>query len=226
MLAKNDVARERLAHLIRSDAPLKEIEIAARTAGAIGLALEKSLQARPGLGKWKFPSMPTVFTTEEHKIMSQYRSSRDLPARDIDRSGRLISHQRIAEVELLDARHKAEAFESRRHLWKFQVEGWDKRLSLKDVEQALKEKKIEKLNILNFIRPSKRATIKSHIEYLGEVKSDIQKQLAKRGEAIERRLMAAELRHDIATEQVEQARAKWRCSQSVQMGRDANRSRH
>ena len=54
---------------------------------------------------------------------------------------------------------KAEAFEVSRHFSKFDVEGWARQLSLKEVERAIKEKSGEKLKLYNFLRPSVRETI-------------------------------------------------------------------
>ena len=39
-----------------------------------------------------------------------------------------------------DAQGKVEAFKVSRHLWKFDVEGWERGVSLKEIEQAIKTK--------------------------------------------------------------------------------------
>lgn len=206
LIAKAHVARARVAHLIRSDATEKEIQSATRMAESLRSLLERTVSVRAERGKTNNPG--TIYTIQEAKLINQYRSSRELPIKNIDRAARLVAHQKIAEAQLLDAKGRAEAFEARRNLWKFQVEGWDKKVSLNEVERALKEKKIEKLAILSFIRPSKRALIKSHLDYLKEVKGDIQKQMASRSEALTVKVKTSELRHEVATSQLERAREK------------------
>jgi hypothetical protein len=111
----------------------------------------------------------------------------------------------LAGAELKDAQGKADAFQASRHFWKFEVEGWDRRLSLKEVEQAIKTKATDKLKLYNFLRPSKRETIQGQIDYLQDVKNDIQKQLAAKDPGINRSLGAAEVRYQIASKQVERA---------------------
>lgn len=88
----------------------------------------------------------------------------------------MIAHQKVAEAELTEFSRKADAFEATRHLWKFEVAGWDRKVSLREIEQAIKNKQTERLDVLNLIRPSRRALIQSHIDYLREVRTDIQKQ--------------------------------------------------
>jgi len=51
MLALEHVSRERLAHLIRTDAPQKEIKAAARNAQGLTAVLEKTIKARQQMGK-------------------------------------------------------------------------------------------------------------------------------------------------------------------------------
>jgi hypothetical protein len=60
MLAMEHVSRERLAHLIRTDAPQKEIKIAARSAQGLSDALEKAINAREQIGKLKLPVCAVV----------------------------------------------------------------------------------------------------------------------------------------------------------------------
>lgn len=207
LMAKEHLAREHVAHLIRSDASHKEIEIASRIAHGLVGALERTVETRAQMGKIKTRPDATIYTIEEAKRLAEYGKSRSLPLHDGERAARVVTHQRVARAEHSEATRKAEAFEANRHLWKFEVEGWDRKLSLKDVEQAIKNKQAERLKVLNFIRPSRRALIQTHIDYLGEVKRDIQGQIAARGEMINSRLKAAELRHDVATKQVDQTAA-------------------
>src|SRR5215469_10904900 len=63
LLAKEEVAREHLAHLIRTDAPDKEIKWAARAASELGSALAKTREARKEMGREAMPQV--VYTTEE-----------------------------------------------------------------------------------------------------------------------------------------------------------------
>ena len=60
MIAMEHLARERLAHLIRTDSPHKEIEQAARTAQGLGDALDKTIAARERMGKSKLPQQLTL----------------------------------------------------------------------------------------------------------------------------------------------------------------------
>jgi Relaxase/Mobilisation nuclease domain len=203
LLAKTDIAQEQLSHLIRSDAPDTQIKSAARIAHEFMVALDKTLTVRKEMGRERAPQL--VYTTEEWKQLKEYRTSRELPVRDDSVAGRLQAGRVLAGAELKDAQGKAEAFEASRHFWKFEVEGWDRRLSLKEVEQAIKTKAAEKLKLHNFLRPSKRETIQGQIDYLQDVKNDTQKQLAAKELGINRSLGAAEVRYQIASKQVEQA---------------------
>jgi hypothetical protein len=155
------------------------------------------------MGRTRLPA--AAYTIEEGQRLTQYHQSRDLPARDDRAAARLIEHLKIAQAELVDARGKEEAFEGRRHLWKFDVEGWDDKLSLKNIEKAIEDKKAERLRLFNFIRPSRRGAIEGQIQYLGDVKSDVQKQLAGRAWIIDRNVKTAELRREVAGAQVRQA---------------------
>lgn len=205
LIAKEHMAREGLAHLVRTDGPSKEVESAARTAQGLKAALEKTVQARRRAGKEKLPA-PT-YTIEEGKRLVEYKRSREV-VRDERAAARVVAQQKMAQAEARHAQVKTEGFELRRHLWKFDIEGWEGKISLKDVEQQIHAKHAEKLKVVNFIRPSKREMIQGQIDYLREVKADIQKQLAGMRELIGRSLKAAELRHDVARDQVEQARGQ------------------
>ena len=176
LLAKTDTAKEHLAHLIRIDAPDAQIKSAARIAHEFSAAFEKTLAVRNQKGR-ETPPQP-VYTTEEWKQLKEYRTSRELPVRDDSVAGRLQAGRVLAGAELKDAQGKAAAFQASRHFWKFEVEGWDPRLSLKEIEQAIKTKGAEKFKLYNFLRPSKRETIQGQINYLQDVKKDLQKQLA------------------------------------------------
>ncbi len=203
LLAKTDIAKEQLAHLIRTDAPDAQVKWAARIAHEFTGALDKTLAMRNEMGRERPPQL--VYTTEEWKQLKEYRTSRELPVRDDSVAGRLQAGRVLAGAELKDAQGKAEAFQASRHFWKFEVEGWDRRLSLKEVEQATKTKAAERFKLYNFLRPSKRETIQGQIDYLQDVKKDIQTQLAVKELGINRSLGAAEVRYQIASNQVEQA---------------------
>jgi hypothetical protein len=100
-----------------------------------------------------------------------------------------------------DAQEKADAFQASRHFWKFDVDGWDRQVSLKEVEQAIKAKTEEKFKLYNFLRPSKREEIQGQVAYLQDVKKDIQKQLAAKELSIEKSLGSAEVGYKIANTQ-------------------------
>src|SRR4029077_7528554 len=76
LLAKAEVAREELAHLIRSEAAATRVKWAARTAHEFAVALEKTLAARREMGKENLPQV--VYTTEEWKQLKEYAKTRDL----------------------------------------------------------------------------------------------------------------------------------------------------
>jgi hypothetical protein len=203
LIAKDHLATEHLAHLMRTDASGKEIQAAARTAQGLKTAVGQTVSARERLGRTRLPA--AAYTIEEGQQLIQYRESRDAALWNDRSAARLFDHLKIAQAELIDARGKEEAFEGRRHLWKFDVEGWDDKLSLKDIERAIEDKKAERLRVFNFIRPSRRSAIEGQIQYLGEVKSDVQKQLAARAWIIDRNVKTAELRREVARAQVRQA---------------------
>src|SRR5262245_24861068 len=171
MLAMEHVSRERLAHLIRTDASQKEIKIAARSAQGLTAALEKTIKAREQVGKLKLPA--AAYTIEEGRQLVDYHGSRN-PVRDERATGRLVAQQNIAAAELMHSQRRAEAFEARRHLWKFELEGQDNKLSLRDIESAIDQKKTDRLQLFNFMRPSKREAIESQIDYLGDLKKEVQ----------------------------------------------------
>jgi hypothetical protein len=202
LLAKTDIAKEQLAHLIRTDASDAQIKSSARIAHEFTAALEKTLAVRKERGRERPPQL--VYTTEEWKLLKEYRSSREVPTRDDRAAGRLQAGRVLAGAELKDAQGKAEAFQASRHFWKFEVEGWDRRLSLKEVEQAIKTKAAERLKLYNFLRPRKRETIQGQIDYLQGVKKDIQKELAAKELSINGKLGAAKVRYQIASNQVGQ----------------------
>jgi hypothetical protein len=196
LLAKEEVAREHLAHLIRTDAPDREIKSAARTAADFASVIAKTREARKEIGRERMPQV--VYTTEEWKQLKEYRTSSNLPVKDDHAAARLEFARVIAGSELKDAQGKAHAFQASRHFWKFEVEGWDRGLSLREIEQAIKTKSEERLKLYNFLRPSKRGRIAGQIDYLREVKKDIQNQLAAKEHGIDRSLAAAELRYETA----------------------------
>ncbi len=204
LLAKTEVAREQLAHLIRTDAPEPEIKTTARIAHDFAAALDKTLVTRQEMGRDKPPQV--VYTTEEWKQLKEYRASTDIPVKKGRAAARLQAECVLAGVGMKDAEARAEAFQVSRHLWKLEVQGWEKGLSLKDVEQAIKGKTEEKLKLYNFLRPSKRVEIQGQIDYLREVKKDVQKQLATKELSIARGIGAAEVRFQVASKQVEQTR--------------------
>src|SRR5262249_16226501 len=204
LLAKEEVAREHLAYLIRTDAPDKDIRSAARTASDLVSILAKTREARREMGRERMPQ--AVYTTEEWKQLKEYRASSNLPARDDQAAARLESARVIAGAELKDAQGDADAFQASRHFWKFDVEGWDRGVSLREVEQAIKTKSEERLKLYNFLRPSRRDKIASQIDYLREVKKDIQKQLAAKERGINRNLAAAEVRFGTAAGEAQHSR--------------------
>jgi hypothetical protein len=235
LLAKEEVAREQLAHLIRTDAPDKEIKWAARSAQEFSAVLDKTRESRKEMGRERMPQV--VYTTGEWKQIKECGRSLELPVRDDHAAARLQSQRVIAGAELKDAQGKAEAFQASRHFWKFDVEGWDTRLSLKEVEQAIKTKSEERLKLYNFLRPGRRETIRGQIEYLNDVKKEIQKELAGKELAIDKNLGAAQLRYETAASQVEnseQARSaqgkqmpppEYRREELAKMGAIAGRNR-
>src|SRR5262249_26125900 len=178
LLARTEVAGEHLAHLIRADAPTPQIKSAASIAHDLAAVLEKTLVTRKEMGREKPPQV--VYTTEEWKQLKEYRASSETPVKDDRAASRLQAHCVLAGAEMTDAKTKAEAFQVSRHLWKFEVEGWDRGLSLKQIEQAINAKREEQVKLVNYLRPSKREEIQGQIDYLQEVKKDLQKQLAAR----------------------------------------------
>ena len=121
LLAKTEVAREQLAHLIRTDAPNAQIKSAARIAHEFATTLDKTLAGRKEMGREKPPQV--VYTTEEWKQLKEYHNSREIAVRDDRAAARLQAGLAIASAELKDAQKKAEAFKASRHFWKFDVEG-------------------------------------------------------------------------------------------------------
>ncbi|HWO01925.1 MAG TPA: relaxase/mobilization nuclease domain-containing protein [Blastocatellia bacterium] len=214
LLAKTEVAREQLAHLVRTDASNAQVKSTARIAHEFAAALDKTLVVRKEIGRDKPPQ--AVYTTEEWKQLKEYHTSRELPVRDDRAAARLQAGLAVAGAELKDAREKVESFKVSRHLWKFDVEGWDRGVSLKEIEQAIKTKTADKFKLYNFLRPRKREEIRWQIDYLQDVKTDIQKQLAARELSIEKNLGAGEVRYRVASRQVDQT-ARARVEQDTQM---------
>jgi hypothetical protein len=214
LLAKTEVAREQLAHLVRTDAPSAQIKSAARIAHEFSTTLDKTLAGRKEMGREKIPHV--VYTTEEWKQLKEYHTSRELPVRDDHAAARLQAGLALAGAELKDAQGKAEAFKASRQFWKFDVEGWEQGLSLKDIEQAIKMKTADKFKLYNFLRPSKREEMRGQIDYLQDVKKDIQRQLAGRELSIDKNVGTGEVRYQIAGRQVEQT-ARARAEQAKQM---------
>src|SRR5262245_42242257 len=199
MMAMEHVSRERLAHLIRTDAPQKEIKAAAINAQGLTDVLKKTITAREQMGKLKLPA--AAYTIEEGRRLAEYHGSRN-PLKDEHATGRLLAQQNIAGAELMHSQRKAEAFEARRHLWKFELEGQDSKLSLRDIEKAIDQKRAERLQLFNFMRPSKREAIESQIDYLGDLKKDVQEKLSTRAVMIDRDVKTAEVWREAASKQM------------------------
>jgi len=207
LLAKEQVAREELAHLIRTEAPDVQVKWVAKTAHEYGVALEKTLAARKENGKEELPQV--VYTTEEWKQLKVHCDSRDIAVNDDQAAARLQSTRIMAGAELRDAQAKGEAFETSRHFWKFDVEGWGK-MSLRETEAKIKQHTEEKFKLYNFLRPSKRESIQRTVDYFQEVKKDLQTQLATAGHNIDKNFGAAEIKYNVASKLVadaERARA-------------------
>ena len=207
LLAKEQVAREELAHLIRTEAPDAQVKCAAKTAHEYGVALQKTLAVRKQIGKEELPQI--VYTTEEWKQLKEYAHSRDIAVKDDRAAARLQSTRIMAGAELREAQAKGEAFETSRHFWKFDVEGWGK-MSLREAEAEIKQHTEEKFKLYNFLRPSKRESIQRTVDYFQEVKKDIQTQLATAGHNIDKNFGAARIKYDVASKLVadaEKARA-------------------
>src|SRR5215813_11423244 len=207
LLAKEQVAREELAHLIRTQAPEARVMWAAKTAREYGIALEKTLALRKQMGKEELPQI--VYTTEEWKQLKEYARSRDIAVKDDRAAARLQSIRIMAGAELREAQTKGEAFDTSRHFWKFDVEGWGK-MSLREAEVKIKQHTEEKFKLYNFLRPSKRESIQRTVDYFQEVKKDIQTQLATAGHHIDKNFGAARIKYDVASKlfaDAEKARA-------------------
>jgi hypothetical protein len=207
LLAKEQVAREELAHLIRTDAPVAQVKWAAKTAHEYSVALEKTLATRKQMGKEELPQV--VYTTEEWKQLKEYAHSGEIAVKDDRAAARLQSRRIIAGAELMEAHAKGESFETSRHFWKFDVEGWGK-MSLREAEAKIKQHTEEKFKLYNFLRPSKRESIQRTVDYFQEVKKDIQTQLAIAGHNIDKNFGAARIKYDVASKLVadaEKARA-------------------
>lgn len=207
LLAKEQVAREELAHLIRTEAPDAQVKCAAKTAHEYRVALQKTLAVRKQTGKEELPQI--VYTTEEWKQLKEYAHSRDIAVSDDRAVARLQSMRIMAGAELSEAQAKGEAFETSRHFWKFDVEGWGE-MSLREAEAKIKQHTEEKFKLYNFLRPSKRESIQRTVDYFQEMKKDIQTQLAIAGHNIDKNFGAARIKYDVASKLVadaEKARA-------------------
>jgi hypothetical protein len=213
LLAKAEVAREELAHLIRTEAPAKQVIWAARTAHEFAVALEKTLAARREMGKERLPYV--VYTTEEWKQLKEYAETRDVAVRDDRAAARLQSTRVLAGAEQKDAQAKVDAFQTRRHFWKFHVEGFGK-VSLREVEQKIKTETEDKFKLYNFLRPSKREAIQLRIEFLQETKRDIQKEIASAERPARNNFAASRLKYLTASKLVEYAE-KARAQQGREM---------
>src|SRR5262249_21790768 len=117
-------------------------------------------------------------------------------------TGRLVAQQNIAAAELMDSQRKAEAFEARLHLWKVELEGQDSKLSLRDIEKAIDQKKAERLKLFNFMKPSKSEAIESHNDHLGSTKKEVQEKLSARAEMIDGDVKTAALWRETASKQL------------------------
>jgi relaxase-like protein len=200
LLAKAEVAREELAYLIRTEAPAAQIKWAARTAHEYAVALDKTLATRNEMGKERVPHV--VYTTEEWKQLKEYAKTRDLPLNDDRAAARLQSTRVLAGAEQKDAQAKVDGFQTRRHFWKFRVEGFGK-VSLRDVEQKIRTEAEDKFKLYNFLRPTKREAIQLRIEFLQETKKDIQKQIASAERPALNNLAASQLKYATASKLVE-----------------------
>jgi len=203
LLARFEVAQEQVAHLIRTDAPEAETKSGSKLLYDLTAALKKTVAEREQMGRENLPQV--VYTTEEWKQLKEYRASRELPVIDDRAAGRLQASCVMAGAEMRLAHEKAKDFEVSAHLWRFEVEGWGRKLSLVDIDKAIKAKTEEKLKLHNFLWPSRREAIQSQISYLHDVMKDIQKQLAATERNIEKNCGAAEARYNIVTKQVNQA---------------------
>lgn len=207
LLAKEQVAREELARRIRTDAPVARVKWAAKTAYEYSVALEKTLATRKQMGKAELPQI--VYTTDEWKQLKEYSHRGDIAVKNDRAAARLQSKRIMAGAELREAHAKSEAFETSRHFWKFDVEGWGK-MSLREAEAKIKQHTEEKFKLYNFLRPSKRESIQRTVDYFQEIKKDIQKQLATAGHNTDKSFGAARIKYEVASKLVadaERARA-------------------
>jgi len=213
LLAKVEVAREELAHLIRTEAPATQVKWAARTAHEFTVALEKTLATRREIGKERAPHV--VYTTEEWKQLKEYAKTRNLATNDDRAAARLQSTRVLAGAEQKEAQAKVDAFQTRRHFWKFHVEGFGK-LSLREVEQKIKTETEDKFRLYNFLRPTKRESIQLKIEFLQETKRAIQRQIASAERPARNNLASSQLKYETASKLVDYAE-KARAQQGREM---------
>src|SRR5262249_41191513 len=151
LLAKADVARVQLAHLIRTEAPENQIRSVANIAYELAALVDRTIVTRKENGKELLPA--PVYTTLECQELMEYHSTRSWATKDEHAAARIQAVQALAGAELTDLQGKADAFQTTRHLWKFEIEGWQGKLSLKDVELEIRAKTDEKLKLVNFLRP-------------------------------------------------------------------------
>ncbi|MEK6285603.1 MAG: hypothetical protein AABO57_07675 [Acidobacteriota bacterium] len=84
------------------------------------------------MGKEKLPHV--VYTTEEWKQLKEHAEMRHVAVKDDRAAARLQSTRVFAGAEQKDAQAKIDAFQTRRHFWKFHVEGFGK-VSLREVDK-------------------------------------------------------------------------------------------
>ena len=146
---------------------------------------------------------------------SQRIDGRPKTVNDDRAAARLQSTRVLAGAEQKDAQAKVDAFQTRRHFWKFHVEGFGK-VSLREIEQKIKTETEDKFKLYNFLRPSKREAIQLRIEFLQETKKDMQKQIASAERPAQSNLAASQLRYETASKLVEYAE-KARAQQGREM---------
>src|SRR5262249_18703732 len=112
LLAKAELAREQLGHLLRTEAPTQQITLTAKLAYGLVAAADRTVATRKENGKERLPAV--VYTTEEIKQLKEYRASRSIRLREEHAAGRIQAARVLAVAELTDAQGKAEAFRTTR----------------------------------------------------------------------------------------------------------------
>lgn len=107
-MAKVEVAQEKLAHLIRTEAPQGQIRSIANIAYELKATVDKNIAARKQAGKERLRAV--VYTTEECKQLKEYRASYNIPVKEEHAAARIQAARVLAGAELSDAQGKAEAF--------------------------------------------------------------------------------------------------------------------